>query len=64
MFGKLSDTLDYISNTLGNQRFAGLDQNPKGIRDLLGTAVQEAKRLERELAQAQADLQDCIAEHE
>lgn len=30
--------LEYVDHVLGSLRFAGLDQNPKGIRDLLTSA--------------------------
>lgn len=43
----LSATLAFVSAKLADLRFAGLDQNPHGIRDLLGSCVLEAERMEK-----------------
>lgn len=37
-------TLEYVNEVLNGLRFAGTDQNPKGIRDLLYSAISELKK--------------------
>lgn len=46
----LSPTLALLSTKLDTLRFAGLDQNPFGFRDLLGGTVFVAETLENEIA--------------
>jgi hypothetical protein len=41
----LARELRIISDQLDGMRFAGLDQNPKGIRDLLASSAALANRL-------------------
>jgi hypothetical protein len=52
--------LECVCAILADQRFAGTDQNPSGIRDLLWSATQQAKseieRLRDELREAQKHL--------
>lgn len=43
----LAQELELISEELDRLRFAGMDQNPKGIRDRLGWCAAEAKRNEQ-----------------
>lgn len=43
----LSATLAFINAKLDRLRFAGTDQNPHGIRDMLGSCVLEAERMEK-----------------
>lgn len=38
------DELDYVNKVLEGLRFTGMDQNPHGIRDLLGTAIHELRQ--------------------
>ncbi len=35
----IANNVRYVSEVLNELRFDGLDQNPKGIRDLLGSAA-------------------------
>lgn len=42
----LAQELELISEELDQLRFAGMDQNPKGIRDRLGWCASAAKRQE------------------
>ena len=44
---KLSDELKHIDEELDGLRFAGIDQNPKGIRDRLYSLIADAKKLEQ-----------------
>ncbi len=46
----LSSDLRFVSDTLDTLRFANMDQNPKGIRDILGNAIYRAEKLERALS--------------
>lgn len=46
----LSKDLRYVSDTLDRLRFANMDQNPHGIRDILGNAIYRAEKLERALS--------------
>lgn len=41
----LARELNIISDQLDGLRFVGLDQNPKGIRDVLSSAAMLAQRL-------------------
>jgi len=43
----LSATLAFVSAKLDTLRFSGLDQNPHGIRDLIGSCALEAERMEK-----------------
>ena len=36
--------LKIVADTLDKQRFAGMDQNPRGIRDLIGFVVNDIQR--------------------
>lgn len=40
--------LKIVADTLDKQRFTGTDQNPKGIRDLIGFVVSDIKRERQE----------------
>jgi hypothetical protein len=42
-------TLLFCSEILDKQRFAGFDQNPSGIRDLLYSAIRDAERKIKDL---------------
>ncbi len=44
---KLSKKLKILSKQLDELRFIGMDQNPKGIRDMLWSCVSRAEALER-----------------
>lgn len=48
MTPKLSDELEYIYNILSEKRLVGMDQNPKGVFDLLWGTVRKAEALEKE----------------
>jgi hypothetical protein len=54
-------TLQYCFEVIQEQRFAGTNQNPCGVRDLLYSAIRgaetEINRLRRELAEARAAAQ-------
>lgn len=52
----LSADLEYAVSVLDHLRFNHMDQNPKGIRDLIGGAVSKAKQLEREEARLSEKL--------
>lgn len=41
--------LEYVAHVLGQLRFAGFDQNPKGIRDLLSSATAKVRRTAAQL---------------
>jgi hypothetical protein len=45
----LSQELKYINDVLSRLRFDGPDQNPRGIRDLLGMCERKALELERKV---------------
>lgn len=47
----LARELGVLSDQLDGLRFAGLDQNPKGIRDLLSSAANLADYLAKQEAQ-------------
>lgn len=50
MTEKLSQILRRIDRTIEKQHFAGMDQNPHGVRDLIGSAVFRAEKMERALS--------------
>lgn len=43
--------LNFCSEVIDRERFAGFDQNPKGVRDLLYSAIKSAEREAAELSQ-------------
>lgn len=51
---KVSDRLAYANKILGQLRFAGLDQNPHGVRDLFGSAEYDMGTLERAVEKGEA----------
>lgn len=55
----ISADLRFVSDTLDTLRFANMDQNPKGIRDILGNAIYRAEKLERELVAMRLALVDA-----
>lgn len=59
----LAATLHFIGGKLSGLRFAGLNQNPHGIRDLLASCAIEAQRNER-LHDAAPDMLAALKEAE
>lgn len=45
------NTLKFVEKKLSELRFAGLDQNPHGIRDLLYSAISKVEAKDREIDQ-------------
>lgn len=43
--------LKFVEAVLSTLSFAGMDQNPKGIRDILGRAIYELERREQKRVQ-------------
>lgn len=62
MTEKLSSLLKFIDVKLDTLRFAGLDQNPSAIRDLIGASVFKAEALEA-AAGARTDQEEFDAFH-
>lgn len=50
-----SDWLAYANSVLAEQRFAGLDQNPKGIRDLFAAAETTMRNMELRIARLEKE---------
>ncbi len=56
---KAVDELRFVTETLAGLRFAGLDQNPKGVRDILGSTALRIADAVREFDRAMADIGGC-----
>lgn len=67
---KAAQDLEYVNEVLNGLRFAGTDQNPKGIRDLLFSALTKIKQEARpnyacqNLAIALSDTVNALAASE